>query len=535
MVHVYPFRACWKSPNWAKLTGHTGEPASHPAPPSTMIIKKPPAVDDAFVESNVVKRFSPLARQILAASGPIISSAAAGMTNGFSAILLPQLQHADSKLSITEDQASWIASMAPLPMAIGCLLGGWLMERCGRKSAHLLLNVSFAVGWCVLSTAGSYGQILAGRFITGLSCGLVGPPASVYIAETSDPRYRGILLAGVTFAVSSGILLAHLFGTFFTWQTAALLCSLFMIAAYLLMLVSPESPVWLLAQGDRPGAEASFRWLRGYDPASRQEFGAMVARTEGNGGKDKEDRPIETGGSPYGKREFLMPLATLLVFFATMQFSGVNIVAFYSIALMKTTIGSDSLNEYLAMLIVDLVRVLTSLVACVLLRSVGRRPLAMASGIGTTVSLIGLSIFLYFQTSIPLYRNYSWLSLVFLIGYIVFVGIGLFPLPWCMTGEIFPVATRGLGSGLTSSFNFVCFFAVVKTGPTLFATVGINGTFLVYGVISLLGTLLLYVLLPETRNRTLQEIEEQFRRGRRKQKDAEVATATTPAGIATIS
>uniref|UniRef100_A0A182MLS9 Major facilitator superfamily (MFS) profile domain-containing protein n=1 Tax=Anopheles culicifacies TaxID=139723 RepID=A0A182MLS9_9DIPT len=501
-----------------------------------MIIKKPPAMNDAFIESNVVKRFSPLARQVLAASGPIISSAAAGMTNGFSAILLPQLQQPDSKLSITEDQASWIASMAPLPMALGCILGGYLMERCGRKTAHLLLNVSFAIGWCVLSTAGSYPQILAGRFITGLSCGLVGPPASVYIAETSDPKYRGILLAGVTFAVSGGILLAHLFGTFFQWQTAALLCSLFMIVAYVLMVVSPESPAWLLARGSRSEAETSFRWLRGYDPASRQEFDAMVARSEQRE-KDTQTQ-TEQKRSPYRRREFLMPLATLLVFFGTMQFSGVNIVAFYSIALMKTTIGSDSLNEYLAMLIVDLVRVVTSLVACILLRSVGRRPLAMASGVGTTVSLIGLSIFLYFQTSIPLYRNYSWLSLVFLISYIVFVGIGLFPLPWCMTGEIFPVATRGLGSGLTSSFNFVCFFAVIKTGPTLFATVGINGTFLVYGVISLLGTLLLYVILPETKNRTLQEIEEQFRRGRSKAKDAEAPTpvegtssGSLPAGV----
>ncbi|XP_058066044.1 facilitated trehalose transporter Tret1-like [Anopheles bellator] len=491
-----------------------------------MIIKKPPA-DQAFIESIVAKRFSPLARQILAASGPIVSSAAAGMTNGFSAILLPQLQQPGSQITITEEQSSWIASMAPLPMALGCIIGGLLMERCGRKTAHLLLNVTFAIGWCVLSMAHSYPQILAGRFITGFSCGLVGPPASVYIAETSDPRYRGILLAGVTFAVSGGILLAHLFGTFFRWQTAALLCSLFMILAYLLMLLSPESPAWLLGRGSRSEAETAFRWLRGYDADSRNEFDAMVARSTQATSKKPHHDDENHRTSPYRRREFLMPLVTLLVFFATMQFSGVNIVAFYSIQLMQTTIGRDGLNEYLAMLIVDLVRVVTSLVACALLRSVGRRPLAMASGVGTTVSLIGLSIFLYFQTSIPLYRNYSWLSLVFLIGYIVFVGIGLFPLPWCMTGEIFPLATRGLGSGLTSSFNFVCFFAVIKTGPTLFAAVGINGAFLVYGVISLLGTLLLYVILPETKNRTLAEIEEQFRRGRRTAKQVpEVATVS---------
>ncbi|XP_050091433.1 facilitated trehalose transporter Tret1-like [Anopheles aquasalis] len=504
-----------------------------------MIIKKPTA-DQAFIESNVAKRFSPLARQMLAASGPIVSSAAAGMTNGFSAILLPQLQQPDSRLTITEEQSSWIASMAPLPMAAGCIIGGLLMERFGRKSAHLLLNVSFAIGWCALSMAQSYPQILIGRFITGFSCGLVGPPASVYIAETSDPRYRGILLAGVTFAVSGGILLAHLFGTFFRWQTAALLCSLFMILAYLLMLVSPESPSWLLGRGELQRAEAAFRWLRGYGPESCNEFEAMVARSTVGRSQEKvsseggarSQQEAEQATSPYRRREFLMPLVTLFVFFATMQFSGVNIVAFYSISLMRTTIGSDGLNEYLAMLIVDLVRVFTSLLACVLLRSVGRQPLAMASGIGTTVSLIGLSIFLYFQTSIPLYRNYSSLSLIFLISYIVFVGIGLFPLPWCMTGEIFPVVTRGLGSGLTSSFNFVCFFAVIKTGPTLFAAVGTNGTFLVYGVISLLGTLLLYVLLPETKNRTLAEIEDQFRAGRQRSTKVLPTVTTVSAGVA---
>ncbi|XP_055531631.1 facilitated trehalose transporter Tret1-2 homolog isoform X1 [Wyeomyia smithii] len=477
-----------------------------------MVIKKV-IPDKAFIESHVISnRFSPLSRQIIAATGPIISSAAAGMTNGFSAILLPQLQKPESSIQITNDQSSWIASMAPLPMAAGCLLGGLLMDKFGRKVTHLILNISFAVGFCVLSVAQSYDMILVGRFITGFSCGLVGPPASVYIAETSNPKYRGILLAGVTFAVSSGILLSHLFGTFFHWKMAALYCSFFMAVSYIFVALCPESPCWLLSKGQRQEAEIAFRWLRGYDAESTRELDDMLAKSTGSKepGKAQEKQPSSL--ESILKKEFIIPLVTLLVFFFTMQFSGVNIVAFYSVSLMKTTIGSN-INEYLAMLIVDLVRVITSLFACVLLRIFGRRPLAVLSGSGTTISLIGLSIFLYFQTSIPVYQNYSWMSLIFLISYIIFVGIGLFPLPWCMSGEMFPIATRGIGSGLTSSFNFVCFFVVIKTGPSLLDSFGTNGTFMVYGVISLIGTLLLYMILPETKNRTLQEIEDSFKAG----------------------
>ncbi|XP_055606602.1 facilitated trehalose transporter Tret1-2 homolog [Uranotaenia lowii] len=475
-----------------------------------MAIKKP-GPDKSFIESNVVPAgYSPLWRQVLASTGPIISSAAAGMTNGFSAILLPQLQRPDSAIQITKDQSSWIASMAPLPMAAGCLLGGFLMEKFGRKVTHLILNITFAVGFCVLSVALTYDMILVGRFITGFSCGLVGPPASVYIAETTHPKYRGILLAGVTFAVSFGIFISHLFGTFFHWKMAALLCSLFMAVSYIFVVLCPESPSWLLSKGQGREAEAAFRWLRGNDSESLKEFEDMAAKYAGSNSSGQSSQPSTLDN--IRKREFLQPLLTLLVFFFTMQFSGVNIVAFYSISLMKTTIGSN-INEYLAMLIVDMVRVITSLVACVLLRMFGRRFLAMLSGTGTTVSLIGLSIFLYFQTSIPVYQNLSWMSLIFLISYIIFIGIGLFPLPWCMSGEVFPIATRGIGSGLTSSFNFICFFIVIKTGPSLFDAIGTNGTFMFYGIISLLGTLLLYMILPETKNRTLQEIEEAFRSG----------------------
>ena len=124
------------------------------------------------------------------------------MTEGFSAILLPQLNA--TSLHIDEEMSSWIASMAALPMALGCILGGILMEKIGRKGTHMLTCVPCVLGWMVLYFANSIGMILAGRFLTGFCVGLLGPPTGVYMSETSEPKYRGFLLAAISFAIALG-------------------------------------------------------------------------------------------------------------------------------------------------------------------------------------------------------------------------------------------------------------------------------------------------------------------------------------------
>lgn len=398
--------------------------------------------------------------------------------------------------------------MAALPMAIGCIIGGIIMEKYGRKMAHLILNIPFVVGWIFIAAATNLTWILVGRFLTGFCVGLLGPPASVYIGETSDPKYRGFLLAGVSLAIAIGILISHLLGTFLDWQLTAIICAVCPLISFVCMLLAPESPSWLLSKGKVEAALKSFKWLRGCDDESSQEFENMVVNQNtstsvGNYSwailKDNIRQPT-----------FLKPLFILLGFFLTMQFAGVNAVSFYSVTIMKETIG-EGLNEYLAMLIIDGVRFIVSILACVLLRKCGRRPLLMVSGVGTVISLISLAVFLYFSSRNEALKSIAWLPMTCLIAYICFVSVGIVPLPWCMTGELFPLALRGLGSGIVSSFNFICFFAVVKTGPTFFATIGQEGAFFIYGSVALIGTIFLVLCLPETKDKTLQEIENSFR------------------------
>lgn len=408
--------------------------------------------------------------------------------------------------------------MAALPMFSGCIISGLIMEPCGRRLTHQLLAVPFVIGWVLIATASSLPQLLVGRFLTGLCVGLLGPVGSIYIGEISDPKYRGFLLAGISLAISSGLLLVHIIGTFCHWQLTAAISSAIPFVSYLIMSFVPESPSWLASKGRTERAIQSFKWLRGSDPKSMEELDAMLKKQAEAALQMQTRLPVKFFSmqklknlkETFKRPEFIKPLLIMIAFFFTLQFSGVNAIAFYSVSIMKSTLG-DGFNEYAAMLIIDVVRLVVSMIACILLRTVGRRPLAITSGAFTVLSLIGLATFRYVTSkSYTEYANISWVPLMFLIGYIVATTAGITPLPWVMTGEVFPVDLRGIGSGICTCMCFVAFFIVVKLAPAMFTGLGVEGTFLSYGLVALLGTITMYFFLPETRGRTLLEIEEAF-------------------------
>lgn len=173
-----------------------------------------------------------------------------------------------------------------------------------------------------------------------------------------------------------------------------------------------------------------------------------------------------------------------------------------------------NIDEYFATNLIDIVRALMSLVACYLLKRFSRRALAVSSGIGTAISLGALSGFLIaVQNNLIPSTHLTWIPILCLISYICWISTGLVPLPWVMIGEVFPASSRGIGSGISSTFGFMCLFLVVKTSPGMFNGLGAAGTFGIYGCVALFGSLFLYIFLPETRNRTLADIEESLKNG----------------------
>lgn len=455
---------------------------------------------------------SPFKRQAIISFGVFMLTVSAGATSGISAIMVPQLKSTRSDISV--EMVSWIASISCLALFFGNLISGYLMERFGRRISQLMVAVCFVTGWAIIGFSQDLlSLILIGRFITGICQGWLGPLGPVFIGEISTPTYRGLFLAALSLGIAVGVLLAHLFGTFLHWTVASLLCGLFPLTGGIIIYYAPESPAWLASTNRIDESVISFQWYRGRSIAMKTELDKMLIDLSN---KNKTQSKLVALGLNIKKPEFYKPLFIMTIFFVICQLSGVNVVSAYTTDMMKELMGSSSNNSftYAAMLSIDLLRCVSLGVACYLLRTSGRRPMALISGVLTSLFLTSLALYLYLYKIKVLEYISPYISLGLMAFYIIVSNMGVSLLPWNMVGELFAVETKGIGSGISVMMTSLAFFGVVKSAPAMFLSIGHHGTYLFYGLSTFCGTIFLFFCLPETKNKTLLEIEERFRYGK---------------------
>ncbi|KAL3270809.1 hypothetical protein HHI36_021331 [Cryptolaemus montrouzieri] len=452
---------------------------------------------------------TPVTRQFLVAFGPIVITGVLGMTEGYSSILLPQLQNENSTIQVDTKIASLIASMASFPMVGGCIAGGYAMEKIGRKAIHIWACLPLVLGWFIIAAAPNSLLIIMGRFLTGVSDGLLGPPTGVYIAETAQPSIRGALIMATCVAIAVGVFSVHLMGIFFTWRTTALISGLIPIPIAVLMYFMPESPTFLAKIERIEEAKKAFYWCRGTSKESNRELQELIERQEELNNTPKMSLRQQARG--LSKPEFWKPTVIISVLFFTSQITGNNAIASYSITILQECgVSGEFFDEYMAMVVMDSSRLISSVISCILVNTLRRRSLALLSGYGVTVMLFLLCSYLFISPLLSF--NSPFLVLMILVGYVCSIAFGLLPLSWTMMGEVFPLAYRGLGTGISSSVCYLFLYLVVQTFPLLLLFFGdIFCVFLVYCVCTLGGTVFLTFFLPETKDKPLFVIEDNFK------------------------
>lgn len=437
-----------------------------------------------------------------------LASISPGMNLGYSGIALPAMQSGNHSATVTQDEASWIASLASIGTPIGCLLSGPLLDRWGRRAALLSLNLPGLAGWILLATtqvdsgsgSGFLWQVYAGRLLTGVSTGMASVPATVYVAEAADQYLRGMLVTWTSIFVSLGILLVYLFGSVLPedWRGVAGVCAAFPVISAVAIWFLPESPVWLASRGRAVEAENSLKRLRGVE-LPRQEVEALLDR----GGPSARAVHLSTVLRP----EVWKPLLILNTFFLFQQISGVFVVIFYAVDIADD--AGVHTDGYLVSVLIGATRLLVTVAISYASKRFGRRPLTVVSGVGMTVCMGTLAGCVYLESP-----ALNWLPALTLVLYIFMSTVGFLTLPWAMIGELFPTNVRGLAGGITTCCAYLFSFAVLKTYPEMKDTLGRQGVFLFYGVTALVGTVFLWLCLPETQGKTLEEVEKMFSRKR---------------------
>ncbi|XP_073958627.1 facilitated trehalose transporter Tret1-like [Choristoneura fumiferana] len=421
-------------------------------------------------------------------------------TVGYTSVLLLQLK----KMRLSTEQESWIASMLAATMVLGILLTAPTMRR-GRKVALQVVSLLHITSWIVISFAPNYEVLLVGRGIQGAALGLFMSISGIIIGEYTSPKHRGSFLATLSFGQAVGISSVHICGSFVTWQHTALLFSFLPLISFIITIFLPESPSWLALEERYEDCKNTFRRLRGCD--EEEELKKMIeARqldTRTNGSAMKTLRSLR-------KREVYISLILGALMYNIAIVSGATTLASFLNETIPVII-SDNCYMPAWMVFCDGVRLISNGIGLFVVGRMRRRVMLFSSGALCVIAYLAQAGYIYAKAA-KIIQEVLWLPIVLLTLHISTIGLGVMLIPMMIIGEIYPLEHRSLCSAVTNCYLVVCMFAILKTFAGMKVSIGLEGAYLVYAVIVALALVVSWFILPETKGRTLQEIEEYFRR-----------------------
>ena len=420
-----------------------------------------------------------------------------------------------NQFSLSAYGEGWYVGCALIGSIIGVLCAGSLSDYIGRKITMLISAAFFSISAIGCAVCGSFDALVAFRIIGGVGIGIVSIVSPIYISEVSPAKIRGTLVSLYQLAVTAGFLLAYLAN----WAIdagidpsaaadAGLWSRMFNAEAWRGMLGSetlpallflfiiffiPESPKWLIIKGKPSEATAVLSRILG----SEDEIGAEVEATRSSSGEDN------------GKWSDLLKPGILVAVLAGCaiailgQFMGVNAVLYYGPKIFSEA-GFD--NPMFSTVLVGLVNFATTVLAVFIIDKVGRKQLIYWGVSGMIICLMAIGI--YFATGGALGNGFM---LAFFLAYVFCCAISISAIVFVLLSEMYPNSIRGRAMSLAGFMLWVGTYLVGQLTPVLLEW-SQAGTFFIFAVMCVPYMLIMWKVIPETTGKTLEEIEEYWKK-----------------------
>jgi len=398
----------------------------------------------------------------------------------------------------------WITSSLMLGAIVGGTLAGQLSDKLGRRKMVLISALVFMLGSVLagISPHNGIAYLIATRVMLGLAVGAASALVPAYMSEMSPARLRGRLSGINQVMIVSGMLISYVVDfalkglpESLAWRLMLALAAVPALVLFLGVLRLPESPRFLVKLGKVTEARQVLSWIRKPNEVeeellSIQETAAVETQVAQN----------TTWRSLFAGRYRKLVIAGIGVA-ALQQFQGANAIFYYIPLIVEKATGQAASDALLWPIIQGVILVAGSLVFLIIAEKFNRRILLMVGGTVMGLSFILPAIINSFMDTNPM------MIVFFLCVYVAFYAATWAPLTWVLVGELFPLAIRGRGSGMASSFNWLGSFAVGLLFPIMTASMNQELVFAIFGFICLVGVLFIRFAVPETRGRSLEEIE----------------------------
>ncbi|XP_043462717.1 facilitated trehalose transporter Tret1-2 homolog [Leptopilina heterotoma] len=449
--------------------------------------------------------------QYLAATTGNLCIVATGAMLGWTSPILPRLQednplNPDNPLNypVSKEEASWIGSLVPMGAIFGCFAAGILVEKIGRKKGLLFSTVPFLIGWILVASARSIYQLYVARLIFGFALAVPFTILPMYIGEIAETSIRGSLGSFLQLFITIGLLFSYAIGPYVSYMVLWIACGSLPIIFFISFLFMPESPYFLLGKGQKEDAIKALARLRGKSTTSVQKEADEMQATV-----DAAFRTQTTLADLFKVKANFKALLFTCALVSFQQLTGINVVLIYAEGIFKST--GTSLSTSLSTIILGVVQVLASAVTPLVIERLGRRILLVISGVGTAVTLGALGLFFFLKdVQHDDVESISWLPVVSLVIYISLYSIGWGPLPWAVMGEMFASDVKAKASGITV---FVCWglaFIITKFFSNIESAFGTHTAFWIFSACCVVAVLFAVLILPETKGKSLQEIQDEL-------------------------